>query len=206
MGVIAQLWYSCVHNQIATFGLLGRQSVTLNIGLNVGCSHNRNNRPSEQSAKCNIGLALHSSINWWGTLNQGQFQWSHFAVTRLVRNQARKWSNVFYNLWEEETFKKLIGPMQNPAKANFQTKILSNPTKYLTSDITNSKTCLKLMLCNKIGEWWFKAIVDKFWHCSDSLLNWNMQLWNKKLGPGSKWISVLIVPRKHPSGHTTEGN
>src|SRR6218665_286491 len=46
--------YSCVHNQIATFGLLGRQSVT----LNIGCSHNRNNRPSEQSAKCNIGQAL----------------------------------------------------------------------------------------------------------------------------------------------------
>src|SRR6218665_61851 len=50
-----QLLYSCVHNQIATFGLLGRQSVTLNIGLNIGCSHNR---PSEQSAKCNIGQAL----------------------------------------------------------------------------------------------------------------------------------------------------
>src|SRR6218665_3785971 len=54
MGVIAQLLYSCVHNQIATFGLLGRQSVT----LNIGCSHNRNNQPSEQSAKCNIGQAL----------------------------------------------------------------------------------------------------------------------------------------------------
>ena len=50
--------YSCVHNQIATFGLLGRQSVTLNIGLNIGCTHNRDNRPSEQSAKCNIGQAL----------------------------------------------------------------------------------------------------------------------------------------------------
>ena len=54
MGVNAQLWYSFVHNQIATFGLLGRQSVT----LNIGCSHNRYNRPSEQSAKCNIGQAL----------------------------------------------------------------------------------------------------------------------------------------------------
>src|SRR6218665_3033510 len=49
---------SCVHNQITTFGLLGRQSVTLNIGLNIDCSHNQNNRPSEQSAKCNIGQAL----------------------------------------------------------------------------------------------------------------------------------------------------
>ena len=58
MGVTAQLWYSCVHNQIATFGLSGRQSVPLNIGLNIGCSHNRKNRPSEQSAKCNIGQAL----------------------------------------------------------------------------------------------------------------------------------------------------
>src|SRR6218665_1102353 len=46
---------SCVHNQIATFGLFGRQSVTLNIGLNIGCSHNR---PSEQSVKWNIGQAL----------------------------------------------------------------------------------------------------------------------------------------------------
>jgi len=53
-----KLYYSCVHNHIATFGLFGRQSVTLNIGLNIGCSHNRNNRPSEQSAKCNIGQAL----------------------------------------------------------------------------------------------------------------------------------------------------
>src|SRR6218665_2070393 len=34
-----------------------RQSVTLNIGLNIGCSHNRDNRPSEQSAKCTIGQA-----------------------------------------------------------------------------------------------------------------------------------------------------
>src|SRR6218665_919462 len=50
--------YSCVHNQIATFGLFGRQSVTLNIGLNISCSHNRDNRPSEQSVKCNIGQAL----------------------------------------------------------------------------------------------------------------------------------------------------
>src|SRR6218665_1351651 len=48
----------CVHNQIATFGLFGRQSVTLNIGLNISCSHNRDNRPSEQSVKCNIGQAL----------------------------------------------------------------------------------------------------------------------------------------------------
>jgi len=36
------------------FVLFGRQSVT----LNIGCSHNRDNRPSEQSAKCNIGQAL----------------------------------------------------------------------------------------------------------------------------------------------------
>ena len=67
MGVIAQLWDSCVYNQIATFGLLDRQSsVTLNIGLNIGCSHNRDNRPSEQSAKCNIGQALLSILlcNW----------------------------------------------------------------------------------------------------------------------------------------------
>ena len=58
------LWSGCSsitlldHNQIrqiVTFGLLGRQSVTLNIGLNIGCSHNR---LSEQSAKCNIGQAL----------------------------------------------------------------------------------------------------------------------------------------------------
>src|SRR6218665_3995681 len=39
--------YSCVHNQIATFGLLGRQSVT----LNIGCSHNRDNRLNVQSVK-----------------------------------------------------------------------------------------------------------------------------------------------------------
>jgi len=39
------------------FGLLGRKSVTLNIGLNISCSHNWENRPSEQSAKCNIGQA-----------------------------------------------------------------------------------------------------------------------------------------------------
>ena len=52
------IYRSCVHNQIATFGLLDRQSVTLNIGLNIGYSHNRDNRPSEQSAKCNIGQAL----------------------------------------------------------------------------------------------------------------------------------------------------
>ena len=51
-------WYFCVHNQIATFGLFGKQSVTLNIGLNIGYSHNRDNWPSEQSAKCNIGQAL----------------------------------------------------------------------------------------------------------------------------------------------------
>src|SRR6218665_128895 len=50
--------YSCVHNQIATFGLFSRQSVTLDIGLNIGCSHHRDNRPSEQSAKCTIGQAL----------------------------------------------------------------------------------------------------------------------------------------------------
>src|SRR6218665_3521859 len=50
--------YSCVHNQIATFGLFSRQSVTLNNGLNIGCSHNRDNQPSEQSAKCNSGQAL----------------------------------------------------------------------------------------------------------------------------------------------------
>src|SRR6218665_14327 len=43
---------------IATFSLLGRQSVTLNIGLNIGCSHNWDNRPSEQLAKCNIGQAV----------------------------------------------------------------------------------------------------------------------------------------------------
>src|SRR6218665_509142 len=35
-----------------------RQSVTLDIVLNIGCSHNRDNRPLEQSAKCNIGQAL----------------------------------------------------------------------------------------------------------------------------------------------------
>src|SRR6218665_1962442 len=52
---------SCVHNQIATFGLIGKQSVTLNIGLSIGCSHNRNNRPSEQSAKCNIGRSSSNS-------------------------------------------------------------------------------------------------------------------------------------------------
>ena len=52
---------SKVHNQIATFGLFSRQSVTLNIGLNISCSHNRDNRPSEQSAKCTIGQALSSS-------------------------------------------------------------------------------------------------------------------------------------------------
>src|SRR6218665_2751275 len=34
-------------------------SATLNIGLNIGFSEHRNNRPSEQSAKCNIGQALH---------------------------------------------------------------------------------------------------------------------------------------------------
>src|SRR6218665_934821 len=96
----AILIYSCVHNQIATFGLLSRQSVTLTIGcshnwqsghrvnvpsvklwcdvdiavfiikspqsvtleigLNIGCSHHRDNRPSEQSAKCTIGQALYS--------------------------------------------------------------------------------------------------------------------------------------------------
>src|SRR6218665_3210299 len=50
--------YSCVHNQIATFGLFSRQSVILNIGLNIGCSHHRDNRPSEQSAKCTISQAL----------------------------------------------------------------------------------------------------------------------------------------------------
>src|SRR6218665_983972 len=33
-------------------------SATLNIGLNIGFSEHRNNRPSEQSAKCNIGQAL----------------------------------------------------------------------------------------------------------------------------------------------------
>ena len=53
--------YSCVHNQIATFGLFSRQSVTLDIGLNIGCSHHRDNRPSEQSAKCTIGQALVST-------------------------------------------------------------------------------------------------------------------------------------------------
>src|SRR6218665_2453805 len=35
-------------------------SATLNIGLNIGFSEHRNNRPSEQSAKCNIGQALDS--------------------------------------------------------------------------------------------------------------------------------------------------
>src|SRR6218665_1136245 len=50
--------YSCVHSQIATFGSFSRQSVTLDIGLNTGCSHHRDNRPSEQSAKCTIGQAL----------------------------------------------------------------------------------------------------------------------------------------------------
>jgi len=48
----------CVHNQIATFGLFGRQSVTLNIGLNIGCSHNRDNRPSEQSDKWSSSIKL----------------------------------------------------------------------------------------------------------------------------------------------------
>ena len=33
-------------------------SATLNIGLNIGFSEHRNNRPSEQSGKCNIGQAL----------------------------------------------------------------------------------------------------------------------------------------------------
>src|SRR6218665_3921214 len=33
-------------------------SATLNIGLNIGFSEHRSNRPSEQSAKCNIGQAL----------------------------------------------------------------------------------------------------------------------------------------------------
>src|SRR6218665_867131 len=37
-------------------------SATLNIGLNIGFSEHRNNRPSEQSAKCNIGQALLSAI------------------------------------------------------------------------------------------------------------------------------------------------
>ena len=45
---IAQLCYSCVHNEIARCGLFNRQSITLTIGLS-------NNR---QSGKCAIGQAL----------------------------------------------------------------------------------------------------------------------------------------------------
>src|SRR6218665_1187865 len=77
----------CVHNQIVTFGLLGRQSVTLNIGLNIGCSHNRNNRPSEQSAKCSIGQALfktmyNTHILKFLTCDSFQSDWSH--ITKVV--------------------------------------------------------------------------------------------------------------------------
>src|SRR6218665_1992933 len=39
-------------------------SATLNIGLNIGFSEHRNNRPSEQSAKCNIGQALSVDFNF----------------------------------------------------------------------------------------------------------------------------------------------
>src|SRR6218665_822011 len=60
--------YSCVHNQIATFGLFSRQLVTLNIGLHIGCSHNRDNRISEQSAKCTIGQTLVQITSSWATL------------------------------------------------------------------------------------------------------------------------------------------
>jgi len=76
---LVRYFYSCVHNSIVTFGLLGRQSVTLNIGLNIGFSDNRNNRPSEQSAKCNIGQALIMML-------RRRFLWSPQAVIYDFRN------------------------------------------------------------------------------------------------------------------------
>src|SRR6218665_1387508 len=57
-GVIVQLRYSCVHNQIASCGLFRRQSVTLTIGLTSGCSHNQDKRKSGQTGKCASGQAL----------------------------------------------------------------------------------------------------------------------------------------------------
>src|SRR6218665_2617884 len=78
---------SCVHNQIATFGLLSRQSVTLNIGLNIGCSHNRNNQPSEQSAKCNIGQALAISSDKATIVDTTEKKGNKAQVSKAVANK-----------------------------------------------------------------------------------------------------------------------
>src|SRR6218665_1714702 len=48
-------------------------SATLNIGLNIGFSEHRNNRPSEQSAKCNIGQALDLNLHGNGCCQGRQF-------------------------------------------------------------------------------------------------------------------------------------